>query len=72
MKINVLKGTNQIGGAYTEIKSSLGRILVDFGEDLNDTKEKLLPNIEGLTYGEPRYDAVFITHYHRRSLWTIE
>lgn len=72
MQVKVLKGTNQIGGAYTEIKSALGRILVDFGEDLNDDEEKLLPNIDGLTYGEPKYDAVFITHYHRRPLWAIK
>ena len=38
----------------------------------NDSEEKQLPNIDGLTYGEPKYDAVFITHYHRRPLWAIE
>ena len=72
MKIRILKGTNQIGGVYTEITTEQARILVDFGEDLGNTEEKLLINIDGLTCGEPKYDAVFITHYHRRSLWKIE
>lgn len=60
MQIKVLKGTNQIGGAYTEVSTKITKILLDFGLDLDDVVR--LPNIEGLTCGEPQYDAIFISH----------
>ena len=67
MKVKVIKGTNQIGGAITEIASDEARIIIDFGLDLNDDiiddKEDSL-EIEGLTIGKSSYDAVFITHSH--------
>ena len=34
IKINIIKGTNQIGGCITEIQSDKARIIIDFGEDL--------------------------------------
>lgn len=67
MKIKVLKGTNQIGGCITEIISSEAKIIIDFGEDLpssEKTDKNTSPIIEGLTVGNPKYDAVFITHSH--------
>ncbi len=63
MKVKVIKGTNKIGGCVTEISSECTRIIIDLGEDLEDTKDKN-PNIDGLTIGQPLYDAVFITHSH--------
>ena len=66
MQIRILKGTKQIGGAYTEITTSKGtRILIDFGDDLDDPEPKRLPIIEGLTTGTPTYDGVLITHHHQ-------
>lgn len=67
MKVNIIKGTNQIGGCITEIISKEARIIIDFGEDLpteskKDTNEN--PMIDGLTTGKAKYDAVFITHSH--------
>lgn len=68
MEVRILKGTNQIGGCITEITSKKGtKIIIDFGEDLPDDNENKIfvePNIEGLTKGEKKYDAVFITHSH--------
>ena len=68
MEIKVIKGTNQIGGAITSIKSKHAQIIIDFGMELPDeeiTEEKEeLPEIEGLTFGKSSYDAVFITHSH--------
>ena len=58
MKIRILKGTNTIGGAITEITSKKARIILDFGTDLDDIER--LPVIEGLTHGKPSYNAVFI------------
>ena len=68
MKVRILKGTNQIGGCITEITSDKGtKIIIDFGEDLPDdnvTVKRENPNIDGLTWGSKKYDAVFITHSH--------
>ncbi len=73
MQVKILKGINQIGGCITEITSAKGtKIIVDLGEDLPCENVKTLfenPNIEGLTIGNKKYDAVFITHSHRRSYW---
>ncbi len=63
MEIKIIKGTHQIGGCVTAIKTSNTKIVVDFGEDLNDEdktyfdREKIMHEIEGA-------DAVFITHSH--------
>ena len=47
MYIKVLKGTRtDTVGAFTEIKSEQGRILIDFGDDLDDIEPKRLPVIE--------------------------
>lgn len=62
MEIRIIKGTNQIGGCITEITSKTTRILIDFGTDLEDDKESF--ELDGLTYGKSKYDAVFITHSH--------
>ena len=67
MKIIIHRGTHQIGGCITEIKSNSGtRIAIDIGENLpsaeNSNKAEL--NIDGLISGSASFDAIFITHYH--------
>lgn len=62
MKVKIIKGTNQIGGCITEIISKNTRILIDFGNDLEDTNESF--ELDGLTYNKSKYNAVFITHSH--------
>ncbi len=64
MEVKILKGTNQIGGCITEITSKKGtKIIIDFGEDLDDSIKTNI-DIDGLTSGNKKYDAVFITHSH--------
>ena len=46
MQVKILKGTNQIGGVFTEISSKEAKIIIDFGDDLDDPKTKRLPVIE--------------------------
>ena len=70
MQIRILKGTNQIGGVFTEISSKGTKIIIDFGDDLDGVKR--LENIEGLTIGEPAYDGVFITHNHQDHMGRID
>ncbi len=63
VRIKVVKGTHQIGGCITVISSENSKIVIDFGEDLDEEakkhvdKEKLLCEIKGA-------DKVFITHSH--------
>ncbi len=66
IKIKIHKGINQIGGCITEISSKSGsKIIIDFGEDLPDEeKPKIKFELNGLTKGKKKYDAVFITHSH--------
>ena len=61
MEVRILKGTNQIGGCVTEISSNFTKIIIDFGKDLESDDDF---DLEGLTYGNSIYDAVFITHSH--------
>ena len=70
MQIRILKGTNQIGGVFTEISSKETKIIIDFGDDLDGVKR--LENIEGLTIGKPVYDGVFITHNHQDHMGRID
>lgn len=67
MKIIIHRGTNQIGGCLTELQSNSGtKILIDIGANLPDSEgnKKTEIELEGLTYGESSFEAIFITHYH--------
>lgn len=70
MQIRILKGTKQIGGAFTEITSDKAKIIIDFGEDLDGVKR--LEHIDGLTIGDPSYDGVIITHNHQDHMGRID
>ena len=63
MKINIIRGQNQIGGNIIEISTENTKILFDIGLELDDEKNKTLPDIKGL-FDYKGYDAVFISHYH--------
>lgn len=63
MKIHIHRGENQIGGNIIEIATDWTKILLDVGLDLDEEKNKALPNMEGL-FDEAGYDAVFASHYH--------
>ena len=66
MQIKIYRGTHQIGGCVTEIKTSTARIIIDIGEELpsaNCTEQSSL-DINGVTCGQPDCNAVLITHYH--------
>lgn len=63
MKINIIRGQNQIGGNIVEISTANTKILLDVGLELDDEKNKTLPDIQGL-FDHKGYDAVFVSHYH--------
>ena len=66
MQIIIYRGTHQIGGVATEIKTESSRILIDIGDELSQ-EDNYVPqqlSIPGITDSEGMCDAVFITHYH--------
>lgn len=66
MQIKIYRGTHQIGGCVTEIKTTQTRIIIDMGAELPnaDRPESAPLKIDGVTQGTPDCDGVFITHYH--------
>lgn len=67
MQVIIHRGTHQIGGCATEIRTGSTRILIDFGSELPDAEGKVSQNIlqiSGLNCGKENFDAVFLTHYH--------
>lgn len=65
LRINIIRGQNQIGGSIIEIYTDSTRIILDAGANLGESKLRAsVPDVEGLFGGEPAYDAVFVSHYH--------
>lgn len=62
MRVNVIRGQNQIGGNIIEVATNKTRILLDVGLELDDENVQL-PDVEGL-FSNAAFDAVFISHYH--------
>ena len=71
MTIIVHRGTHQIGGCATEIKTNTTRIFIDFGAELETETAKLF-DIEGVTKGNPTCNAVLFSHYHGDHIGLIE
>ena len=63
MKVDIIRGKNQIGGNIIEISTEKTKILLDAGLELDDEKQNELPNIPEL-FEFAGYDAIFVTHYH--------
>lgn len=69
LNIDVLRGTNQIGGNLISVSCEDTTILLDAGEELEVT-DGIPPQAEALSC--PRgYAAVFVTHYHRDHLGLV-
>ena len=67
MQIIIQRGTHQIGGCATEIRTDSTRILIDFGTELPDAEGNVSSDtlkIAGLNCGKADFDGVFLTHYH--------
>lgn len=69
MKIIVHRGTHQIGGCATEIRTNKSRIIIDVGSELDGNKPLFIP---GVTEGKSDCDAVLFTHYHGDHIGLIE
>jgi ribonuclease J len=66
MKIIIHRGTHQVGGVATEIRTDNSRIIIDMGDELsNDPDFVPAPlKIPGVSDNTDRCDAVLFTHYH--------
>ena len=68
MKINIVRGQNQIGGSIICVETNLTKLYFDVGDNLkepkNETEKDNFPHIEGLFYGKKDCDGIFISHYH--------
>lgn len=53
MQIKIHRGTHQIGGSITEIKTAQARIIIDIGSELpsSNKKENAVFDIKGVTNG---------------------
>lgn len=67
VKITIYRGSHQIGGCATEIRTNNHRVIIDFGADLPDSKAEGTVSDEVLAQtvfnGEP-CDGVLFSHYH--------
>ena len=75
MEVIIHRGTRQIGGCVTEIRTATTRIILDFGANLpkNDgttPEDDLL--IDGVNCGKRRCDAVLFSHYHEDHVGRIQ
>lgn len=65
MQIVIHRGTHQIGGCCTEIRTDRARIVIDFGDELPEPGQVSRPlELEGVSHGAPDCGGVFFTHYH--------
>lgn len=64
MNIHIHRGQNQIGGSIIEISDNNTKLFFDIGINLVESEEIEVPAINGLFYGTPNCDGVFISHYH--------
>ena len=66
MQIIIHRGTHQIGGVATEIRTDKTRIVIDMGDELG-TADNFIPaplSIPGVTDANGSCDAVLFTHNH--------
>lgn len=71
MTIIVHRGTHQIGGCATEIKTNKTRIIIDFGSELDTVNARPL-DVIGVTSETPMCDAVLFSHYHGDHIGLME
>ena len=66
MQITIHRGTHQIGGCVTSIRSKNTRIIIDIGEELPSSNKvaKKEFQISGVTTGDVDCDGIFVSHYH--------
>lgn len=66
-KITIYRGSHQIGGCVTEIKTENHRIVIDFGQNLPDIKTddiKTDGELLHTVFNGKSCDGVLFTHYH--------
>lgn len=75
MYVTVHRGVRQIGGNLIEIGTDQTRLLFDAGANLpplDGPKEQDSFELEGLTFGQPSFDWVFLSHHHNDHCGLLE
>ena len=65
MQVNVIRGSDQIGGSIIEVRSEQVRIILDAGTELDEAEKVVVPEVPGLFQGAADCDAVLVSHYHQ-------
>ena len=65
-EIIIHRGSHQIGGCATEIRTQKHRIVIDFGANLPNTSENAMTDEElaERVFGQETCDGVLFSHYH--------
>ena len=73
MDIIIHRGTHQIGGCVTEIRTDFASIIIDMGAPLpGSLPEETTEDVEDIVSACRKCDAVFITHYHGDHIGRID
>lgn len=75
MYIKIHRGTAQIGGNIIEIGTAQTKLIFDAGTNLPPLDHRAYNDniaIEGLTFGKPAFDAVFVSHHHNDHCGLLE
>jgi len=66
MQLIIHRGSHQIGGMATEIRTVSTRIIIDMGDELSleDGFKSVPLDIPGVTDNNGKCDAILLTHYH--------
>lgn len=70
MKVNVIRGGNNIGGNIIELCTKSAKVLLDAGYSLDGSDFTELPDIPAL-FSNKGYDAIIISHYHADHLGLV-
>lgn len=81
MKIQIHRGTNQIGGNCIEISTARTRIIFDIGDELpevnsNTPQQRVIPHVSNLftdsVISDNAIDAIFVSHMHGDHIGLID
>ena len=73
MDIIIHRGTHQIGGCVTEIRTGFASIIIDMGAPLpGSSPGETTEDVEDIVSACRKCDAVFITHYHGDHIGRID
>ncbi len=71
MHVEVIRGSDQIGGSIIGVFSDRARVVLDVGSEYEEASPQT-PTVKGLFNGTASFDAVLISHYHGDHLGLLD